>query len=157
MKSFAHFLLTFFLTSLLLPPISLAAADSPPKRPNVILIITDDQSPRNPPTPEYPGLVSPPGFGYGGDRVLTPHVDRLAREGIVMSNANVSCPVCSPSRYTTLTGRYATRTQGEVFKRQFPAAKSFRGFSRTVPAARVMTCPHHSETVRLRRGRLANN
>jgi arylsulfatase A-like enzyme len=114
-------LVTFLAALLLAPLAALHAADAPaPARPNVILIITDDQSPRNPPTPEYPGLVSPPGFGFGGDRVLTPHVDRLAREGIVMTNANVSCPVCSPSRYTTLTGRYATRTQGEVFKRQFP-------------------------------------
>jgi arylsulfatase A-like enzyme len=91
------------------------------ERPNVILILTDDQSPRNPPTPEYPNLVVPPGFGYGGDPALTPHVDRMAREGMVMTNANVACPVCSPSRYTTLTGRHATRTKGEVFNRLFPA------------------------------------
>ncbi|MCB1130067.1 MAG: sulfatase-like hydrolase/transferase [Verrucomicrobiae bacterium] len=86
----------------------------------MILILTDDQSPRNPPTPEYPRLVCPPGFAFGGDRVLTPHVDRLAREGMVMTNANVACPVCSPSRYTTLTGRQASRTRGEVFHRLFP-------------------------------------
>jgi arylsulfatase A-like enzyme len=90
-------------------------------RPNVILILTDDQSPSNPPTPEYRQLVSPPGFGFGGDKVLSPNVNRLASEGIVMTNANVSCPVCSPSRYTTLTGRYATRTTGEVFNRLFPS------------------------------------
>jgi arylsulfatase A-like enzyme len=95
-------------------------------RPNVILILTDDQSPRNPPTPEYPKLVVPPGFGYGGDRVLTPNIDRMAREGMVMTNANVSCPVCSPSRYTTLTGRHASRTRGEVFNRMFPAGTMAR-------------------------------
>lgn len=96
------------------------------ERPNVILILTDDQSPHNPPTPEYPQLVSPLGFGYGGDPALTPNVDRMAREGIVMTNANVACPVCSPSRYTTLTGRHASRTQGEVFNRLFPAGKMVR-------------------------------
>lgn len=95
-------------------------------RPSVILLLTDDQSPRNPPTPEYPQLVVPPGFGYGGDRVLTPNVDRLAREGMVMTNANVACPVCSPSRYTTLTGRHASRTRGEVFNRLFPAGTMAR-------------------------------
>ena len=84
------------------------------ERPNVVLILTDDQSPHNPPTPEFPQLISPPGFGYGGDRVLTPNVDRLAREGMVMTNASVACPVCSPSRYTTLTGRHASRTRGEL-------------------------------------------
>jgi arylsulfatase A-like enzyme len=90
-------------------------------RPNVILILTDDQSPNNPPTPDYPHLVCPPGFGFGGDKVLSPHINRMACEGMVMTNANVSCPVCSPSRYTTLTGRYASRTNGEVFNRLFPS------------------------------------
>jgi arylsulfatase A-like enzyme len=90
-------------------------------RPNVILILTDDQSPNNPPTPDYPHLVCPPGFGFGGDKVLSPHINRMACEGMVMTNANVSCPVCSPSRYTTLTGRYASRTKGEVFNRLFPS------------------------------------
>ena len=94
--------------------------------PNVILILTDDQSPRNPPTPEYPHLTCPPGFGYAGDKVLTPHVNRLASEGMVFTNANVSCPVCSPSRYTTLTGRHATRSSGEVFRRLFPSGTMAR-------------------------------
>ncbi|MCU0748372.1 MAG: sulfatase-like hydrolase/transferase [Akkermansiaceae bacterium] len=96
------------------------------RRPNVILILTDDQSPRNPPVPQYPKLVSPPGFGFGGDRVFTPHIDRMAREGIVMTNANVACPVCSPSRYTTLTGRHATRSRGPVFNHLFPAGTMAR-------------------------------
>ena len=95
-------------------------------RPNVILILTDDQSPRNPPTPESPQLISPPGFGYGGDRVLTPNIDRLGREGMVLTNANVACPVCSPSRYTTLTGRHASRTCGELFQRRFPTGTMAR-------------------------------
>lgn len=111
----------FRLCGLLLVYLALALTCRATPRPNVILILTDDQSPCNPPTPEYPKLVSPPGFGFGGDRVLTPNIDRLAREGMVMTNANVSCPVCSPSRYTTLTGRFATRNQGEVFNRLYPA------------------------------------
>lgn len=110
-------------TGFALPLSPIAAA---PQRPNVILILTDDQSPRNPPMKGSPNLVVPQGFGYGGDPVLTPNVDRLAREGMVMTNANVNCPVCSPSRYTTLTGRYATRSQGEVFNHLFPAGKMAR-------------------------------
>jgi arylsulfatase A-like enzyme len=109
----------------------LPVAAAPPEkagtaRPHVILILTDDQSARNPPPPEYPNLVSPLGFGCGGDRSLTPHVNRLAREGMVMTNANVACPVRTPSRYTTLTGRHASRTQGEVFNRLFPAGTMSR-------------------------------
>lgn len=114
-------LLFFVLLSSWMMPVAFAA-----ERPNVILILTDDQSPRNPPTPEYPQLVSPLGFGYAGDRSLTPNVDRLAREGMVMSNANVACPVCTPSRYTTLTGRHASRTQGEKFNQLFPAGSMAR-------------------------------
>lgn len=114
------------LCRMLLAWIALLAFCAAVERPNVILIITDDQSPRNPPTPEFPALVTPPGFGYAGDRVLSPHVDRLAREGMVMTNANVSCPVCSPSRYTTLTGRYASRSQGEVFGHLFPPGEMAR-------------------------------
>lgn len=117
-------LLSFSLSAIPMAGVISTAADT--RRPNVILILTDDQSPRNPPTPEYPKLASPPGFGYGGDRVLTPNVDRLAKEGIVMTNANVACPVCSPSRYTTLTGRHATRSQGDVFNRLFPAGSMAR-------------------------------
>jgi len=108
---------------------ALAVSPSPTEadsRPNVVLIITDDQSPHNPPTPDFPRLVSPPGFSYSGNRVLTPFVDQLARQGIVMTNANVACPVCSPSRYTTLTGRHATRTGGEVFNRKFPLGEMAR-------------------------------
>lgn len=37
---------------------------------------TCDGMSRNPPTPEYPKLVSPSGFGFGGDRVLTPNINR---------------------------------------------------------------------------------
>ena len=62
------------------------------ERPNVVLIITDDQSPRNPPTPDYPHLVCPPGFGFGGDKVLTPNVDRLASEGMVRVNLIIQLP-----------------------------------------------------------------
>ena len=49
---------------MLLALLGLAASCGAAGRPNVILILTDDQSPRNPPMPEYPKLVSPPGFGY---------------------------------------------------------------------------------------------
>jgi arylsulfatase A-like enzyme len=110
----------------LLASFGLATLCGAAERPNVILILTDDQSPRNPATPEYPNLVVPLGFGYGGDASLTPNVDRLAREGMVMTNANVACPVCSPSRYTTLTGRHATRTPGKEFNHLFPAGTMSR-------------------------------
>ena len=67
-------------------------------RPNVILILTDDQ-----------------GWGdltcYNPDsKIETPSMDRLASEGLRMLNAYTPASVCSPTRYGLLTGRYPWRT-----------------------------------------------
>ncbi|MBX3411174.1 MAG: arylsulfatase [Pirellulales bacterium] len=66
------------------------------ERPNVLLIITDDQ-----------------GYGdlgvHGNPAVRTPHLDRLAGQGAQFKTFYVS-PVCSPTRASLLTGRYNYRT-----------------------------------------------
>ncbi|MDA3822342.1 MAG: sulfatase-like hydrolase/transferase, partial [Bacteroidales bacterium] len=46
---------------------------------------------------------------------LTPNMDRLAREGVVMLNQTVVSPVCTPSRYNCLTGRFASRASNPEF------------------------------------------
>ena len=46
---------------------------------------------------------------YGSSFYETPVIDRLAREGMRFSNAYASCPVCSPSRASLLTGKYPAR------------------------------------------------
>ncbi|MGB1131329.1 MAG: sulfatase family protein, partial [Haloferula sp.] len=56
---------------------------------------------------------------YGG-KVLTPNLDRLAREGMLFHNAYVTSTVCTPSRYTMLTGRYAGSSHSEKFLSEFP-------------------------------------
>lgn len=62
---------------------------------NLISIVTDDQS-----------LWS---LGcYGNKEVLTPNMDRIAREGARFANAFTVTPVCSPSRVTFMTGRWGT-------------------------------------------------
>ena len=68
-------------------------------RPNVILIFADD-------------------LGYGdvssynpGSRIRTPNLDRLASEGIQMTDAHSASAVCTPSRYSLLTGCYSWRTE----------------------------------------------
>jgi arylsulfatase A-like enzyme len=68
----------------------------PEARPNVILIMTDDQG--------YGDL----GF-HGNDKIRTPHLDRLAGESAQMTQFYV-CPVCSPTRASLMTGRYNFRT-----------------------------------------------
>jgi arylsulfatase A-like enzyme len=65
-------------------------------RPNVIVVLTDDQA--------YADLGI-----HGNPHVRTPHIDRFAREGTQFSRFYVS-PVCSPTRASLLTGRHAYRT-----------------------------------------------
>lgn len=66
------------------------------RRPNVVLILTDDQG--------YGDLSC-----HGNDKINTPNIDSLARDGVEFSQFYVS-PVCSPTRSSLLTGRYNYRT-----------------------------------------------
>lgn len=69
------------------------------ERPNIVVILADD-------------------LGWGDprcynpeSRVPTPHLDRLAAEGMRFTDAHSPSAVCSPTRYGLLTGRYAWRTR----------------------------------------------
>ena len=62
-------------------------------RPNIILFVTDDQNRED--------LAC-----YGG-KVLTPHIDRLAREGMLFERCYVGNSICAPSRATLLTGKHS--------------------------------------------------
>ncbi|HEY8742395.1 MAG TPA: sulfatase-like hydrolase/transferase, partial [Chloroflexota bacterium] len=65
-------------------------------RPNVLLIVTDQQRPDL--------------FGAAGRvPVRTPATDRLAAEGATFTRAYAACPVCTPSRATLLSGQYPSR------------------------------------------------
>ena len=73
-------------------------------RPNILFIITDDQERR-----EFNFL--PEGRDeQGRPRNLSPNLDRLAAEGVVFPNQYVTSPVCTPSRFTVLTGTYSSRS-----------------------------------------------
>lgn len=67
-----------------------------PVRPNFLIILTDDHG--------Y-GDVST----YGASDVRTPHIDRIANEGMLFTAMRANCTVCSPTRAALLTGRYADR------------------------------------------------
>jgi uncharacterized sulfatase len=63
-------------------------------RPNILWLISEDTS---------------PDFAcYGNTLVKTPHVDKLAQDGIRFDNAFATCPVCSPTRSAFMTGMYQT-------------------------------------------------
>ena len=91
-----------FLTSLLIAFLpKLQAEDfSEPVKPNILIIYADD-------------------LGYGDvqcynpvrGKIPTPHIDKLASQGMRFTDAHSSSGVCSPSRYTILTGRYHWRTR----------------------------------------------
>lgn len=74
-----------------------AASAQSGKRPNFIVIYTDDQ-----------------GIGdlacYGAKDARTPNFDKLAADGVRFTNWYSNCPVCSPSRASLLTGKYPQRT-----------------------------------------------
>jgi len=81
---------------------ALAAAE----KPNIIFFLVDDYD-------------KPETSVYGGN-VLTPNLDRLAREGMVFHNAYMTSTVCTPSRYTCLTGRYAGSSYSSAYLSEFP-------------------------------------
>ncbi|MFO1450986.1 MAG: arylsulfatase [Opitutaceae bacterium] len=76
-----------------------AAAAGTASRPNLVYILCDD-------------------LGYGDvaclnpqGRIPTPHLDRVGREGMIFTDAHASSAVCTPSRYSLLTGRYNWRSR----------------------------------------------
>ncbi|MFI6631941.1 sulfatase [Nonomuraea fuscirosea] len=61
--------------------------------PNILLICTDQQ--------RFDALGA-----YGNDEIHTPHLDRLAEQGVLFENCYVNSPVCGPSRASLMSGRY---------------------------------------------------
>ena len=105
------------------------AAGELPTRPNIIYIMTDDHSPI--PIQEDTCDQSRP-FGFCGDsHVYTPVIDGLAEQGMVFTRAYVTSSVCSPSRYSTLTGRYPGRCTGPDFMRDHPLGTLTRAENNT--------------------------
>ena len=66
-------------------------------KPNIVFIFADDM-----------------GYGdlgcFGATKIPTPNVDRIAAEGIRLTDAHSSSAVCTPSRYSVMTGRYCWRS-----------------------------------------------
>jgi arylsulfatase A-like enzyme len=73
------------------------AAESVSSKPNILVLLSDDQG-----YADY-------GFVSHKDEVKTPHLDALARDGTFFPNTLATCPVCSPSRSGIMTGRYPQR------------------------------------------------
>jgi len=77
------------------------------KRPNIIFIVTDDQH-----RDQFNFLKE--GLDANGNKTnLSPNIDKLAEEGVIFDNSYVSSSVCTPSRFSILTGNYASRASGQ--------------------------------------------
>ena len=74
------------------------------QKPNIIFFIADDME-------RYMFNCLPEGKGKN----LSPNIDKLVNEGIVMLNQHVSSSVCTPSRFSCLTGMYASRSTCHEF------------------------------------------
>jgi arylsulfatase A-like enzyme len=77
--------------------VAVTAAPAAASRPNFVLIIADD-------------MAWDDCGAYGNARIRTPHLDRLAREGMRFDRAFLTCSSCSPSRASLITGRYPHAT-----------------------------------------------
>ena len=74
----------------------LASAAASAERPNILFIMADDHAER--------------AIGaYGSDLIETPHIDRIANEGVRFANSFVTNSICAPSRAVFLTGKYSHR------------------------------------------------
>jgi arylsulfatase A len=78
-----------------------AAAAAPP--PNIVLILADDLG--------WADLGV-----YGADLHQTPHLDRLASEGLRFTNAYAAAPVCTPTRASILTGKHPARLHMTIWR-----------------------------------------
>ncbi len=73
-----------------------------PQPPNIVFIMTDDHAAH---------AIS----SYGSKLIKTPHLDRLAREGMRFDNAFVTNSICTPSRAVILSGKYSHLNGVPVF------------------------------------------
>lgn len=115
-----------FIVPLLATPAALAdnhgdkhAADAAVKtdQPNIVMIFTDDQ--------RYDAV------GYTGNRAIhTPHLDKIARRGIIFDNAFVNTSICAVSRANIMAGQYPSRHGIDDFFKVFSPEQ----LARTVPA-----------------------
>ena len=100
-------------------PPSPAATLTPAKKPNVIFVLVDDLG--------YADVGA-----YGGTDIATPHIDRLAKEGVRFTDFYSNAPVCTPTRCAFITGRWQQRT-GFEWALGFSAEQQIRNGDRYEP------------------------
>jgi arylsulfatase A len=118
-------ILNRLLLPLLLLTGSLSPVAKPIARPNIVLILADDLG--------WADLGS-----YGADLHETPHLDRLARQGVRFTQA-YAMSVCSPTRSAILTGKHAARLNFTIWREGSVGrdAEAIRSKNRLIPPATI--------------------
>ncbi|MDZ4687866.1 MAG: arylsulfatase [Planctomycetaceae bacterium] len=86
----------FLVVCLMAAGLPMAVGQESRATPNIVFILGDD--------------IGYGDFGcYGATKIKTPHVDRLAQQGVRLTDAHSPSAMCTPTRYAFMTGRYAWR------------------------------------------------
>jgi arylsulfatase A-like enzyme len=112
-----------------LATIATSSSKRPSERPNILLILFDDLGHRD--------------LGvYGAESIETPHIDRLAAEGLRLDNYYSPSNVCTSSRAAMLTGRYAPRAGLNIvaFPKGHPLSTAMKavGVNIRLPAEEIL-------------------
>ena len=82
------------------------------EKPNLVVVFSDELD------PSHLGC-------YGGKNMKTPNLDSLAQQGVRFANAYVAAPMCTPSRYSLLTGKYPGRCRSHGFLQAYPTTDPY--------------------------------
>ena len=108
-RNYTHFIKLVFI---LLFYSVLSFAGNTLDRPNILWIVSEDNSP-------FLGC-------YGDKKAVTPNLDRLAGEGIAYDNAFANAPVCAPMRNTIITGVYASQLGCQNMRSKYAIPERFK-------------------------------
>ena len=100
-------------------------------RPNILWVVSEDTSP-------WLGC-------YGDEVATTPHLDKMASEGVLYENAFANAPVCAPARCTIITGMYAS-SLGTLHMRSRYDIPDFAKYFPLLMRAAGYYCTNNSKT-----------
>ncbi|HET9486078.1 MAG TPA: sulfatase, partial [Chryseosolibacter sp.] len=115
----------YFGILLFLLTVSGGAAQTSQDRPNILWIVSEDNSP-------FIGA-------YGDEFATTPNIDQFASKGVRYTNAFATAPVCAPSRSTLITGMYPSSLGTEHMRSTYPVPTSVKFFPRYLREAGYYT------------------
>jgi arylsulfatase A-like enzyme len=99
--------------------------------PNILWITSEDNSPM---------------LGCYGDKfATTPHLDQLASEGFLYTNAYANAPVCAPARNTIITGVHACSNGNEQMRSNYPISETVRFYTEFLKG-KGYYCTNNSKT-----------